>query len=202
MRSILDQLSTSRTSKLKPSEVEIGKPEVFQWQFIYNVYRDTDDSQFERRVVSLFEPFGDVVIKDYDDWHHSPKDADKNDSESFKKLFKKKILLFNRPRYFRTDVRVTSHFLIAVARASHPFESVLYLRKGMLAARYTTITPIDTSSIMSIYDVYGNSFNISIQIALFLDESLIKENCEQKNGNIITKETDRIRTHYLNTIVV
>lgn len=202
MRSILDQLSTNKVAQLKASEIEIGKPEVFQWQFVYNVYRDTNDSQFERRVVSLFEPFGDVVIKDYDDWHHSPKDAGKNDSESFKKLFKKKILLFNRPRHFRADVRVTSHFLIAVARASHPFESVLYLRKGMLAARYTTITPIDASSILSIYDIYGNPLNLSIQIALFLDESLIKKDCEQKNGNIITKETDCIRTHYLNTIVV
>lgn len=208
MPSILDTFTISdadlRMTK-RASCAEVDEKSSFRWHFVYSVYLDADDSDFERRVCSLFAPYGDVIIKDYRDWRGRLDEPEHliNDSEAFDGLYKKKILLFNRPRHFRTDVRVMIHFLIAIARAQHPSASVMYLRHGMLAARYTSITPADAAGFLNIYDTYVEyPLKLSLHIAQFLDDELIRSDCQQENGNIITREINRVRSHYLDTIVV
>ena len=67
MTSILDTLTISdadlRMTK-RASCAEVDEKSSFCWHFVYSVYLDADDSDFERRVCSLFAPYGDVIIKD------------------------------------------------------------------------------------------------------------------------------------------
>ena len=201
MPSLLDKLSVGsvdvqeRIGRFETLDVDAQKAP-FKWMFEYTVYKDNDDSWFEKRIIALLEPFGDVVIRDY---------ISKADTEEFNQLYQKKHVLFHRPLNYRTDVRIICHLLINAARANHPFMFTMYLisDKVGLSVRYAAISPFELNRFNRLYDIFLDSSDDLVRSAkVFTDMSISPGKYKNKLLDVVADELNRIREHYLNLVVV
>lgn len=204
MPSILDQLSINNAdaqNNLKQDallETDDEKSS-FKWSIVYTKYLNEDDSRFEKRVISLLAPFGDVVIRDFAD-----KSQDKDADEAFNKLYQKKIILFNKPRFFRTDARIMIHLLLNAAHTNHTFVTTMYVNSNKLGmmVKYASIAPVDLAGFRTLYQTYPfPTGDLVYKVNEFCDGSLKPESKEEAIS-VISSELNRIRQHYLNIAVV
>ena len=201
MPSLLDKLSVGnvdvqeRIGRFETLDVDAQKAP-FKWMFEYTVYKDNDDSWFEKRIIALLEPFGDVVIRDY---------TAKSDIDEFKSLYQKKHVFFHRPTNFRTDARIMCHLLLNAARANHPFMFTMYLisDKVGLSVRYAAIAPMELSQFNTLYNTFPYpTGDLANEVKVFTDASIPFGKYKNKAIDVIACELNRIREHYLNMVVV
>ena len=206
MHSILDQLSANKktaASKIQQATlVDVNdKIKPFPWCLEYYIWYDVDDSKFEKRAVALFEPFGDVVIRD----HIDDMTLENSDTKNNRAAVRKRWLLFHRPNHQRTDARLMLHLLIALNVSSHPFTCTLY-KTGMnlgIMVKYASIANIELYDLSSLYFCEGSPNIEWIQktVYKFCDSSIMNTD-KDKNLKIINEEIYRVRKHYLNVAVV
>ena len=206
MHSILDQLSANKenaASRIQQATlVDVNdKIKSFPWCLEYYKWYDVDDSKFEKRAVALFEPFGDVIVRDHIDDISLEDSNTKNDIA----IVRKRWLLFHRSNHQRTDARLMLHLLIAYNVGSHPFTCTLY-RVGTnsgIMIKYASIAPIDLNILTSLsYCTDSPDFEkIQKTVYNFCDSSIMNTD-KDKNLKIINEEIYRVRKHYLNISVV
>lgn len=206
MHSILDQLSENKKTAASKIQQETlvdvnDKIKPFPWCLEYYIWYDVNDSIFEKRVVALFEPFGDVVIRD----HIDDISLEDSDTKNNRAAVRKRWLLFNRPNHQRTDARLMLHLLIALNINSHPFTCTLY-KAGMnfgLMIKYASIASINLNNLTSLFYCTGSPDFEWIQKTVYnFCDSLIMSTDKDKNLKIINEEIIRVRKHYLKVSVV